>query len=122
MLTYNLDTAASILYLQPHSAFAADDFIKIAEAVDPHIEATGGLAGVIIEAPEFPGWDSFGALIAHFRLVRDHHRYVKKLAVVSDSPLVKVIETLAAHFVSAEVRRFPAGAAEQAKQWILSAA
>ena len=122
MLTYHLDTAASILYLNPQSAFTADDFLKLAATVDPHIEATGGLAGVLIEAPEFPGWDSFDALAAHFRLVRDHHRYVKKLAVVSDAPLVKVIETLAAHFVSAEVRRFPEGDAEAAKQWIVSGA
>lgn len=119
MIEYHLDTVHSILYMQPKSALAADDFVKIAKAVDPHIEATGGLAGVIIETPAFPGWESFGALIAHFRLVRDHHRYVRKIAVVTDSTLVKVIESLASHFVSAEVRRFPSGKTEAANQWIL---
>ena len=122
MIEYNLDTAHSILYMRPKSALAADDFIKIARAVDPHIEATGGLAGVIIEAPAFPGWESFSALVAHFRLVRDHHRYVRKIAVVTDSTLVKVIESLASHFVSAEVRRFPPGETEAANQWILGGA
>ena len=122
MLAYDLDTAHSILSLKPQAAFAADDFARIAATVDPHIEATGGLAGVLIEAPEFPGWENFGALAAHFRLVRDHHRHIGKVAVVSDSPLVKVLEGLAAHFVAAEVRRFPAGEAESAKQWILSGA
>ena len=119
MIDYNLDAAHSILYMLPTSALAAEDFVKIAEAVDPHIEATGGLAGVIIEVPEFTGWDSFGALVAHFRLIRDHHKYVSKVAVVTDSALVKLIESLASHFVSAEVRQFPWGETEVATQWIL---
>jgi len=119
MIDYNLDAAHSILYMQPTSALAAEDFIKIAEAVDPHIEATGGLAGVIIEVPTFTGWESFGALVAHFRLIRDHHKYVSKVAVVTDSTLVKLIESLASHFVAAEVRQFPWGETEVATQWIL---
>ena len=119
MIDYNLDAAHSILCMRPTSALAAEDFVKIAEAVDPHIEATGGLAGVIIEVPEFTGWDSFGALVAHFRLIRDHHKYVSKVAVVTDSTLVKLIESLASHFVSAEVRQFPWGETEVATQGIL---
>lgn len=120
MIEYSLDAADSILYLRPKSALAADDFVKLARAVDSHIEATGDLAGVIIEAPAFPGWDSLGALVTHFRLVRDHHRHVRKVAVLTDSALVKVIERLASHFVSAEIRRFPPGETEAAKQWVLS--
>jgi len=46
MIEYNLDAAHSILYMQPTSALAAEDFIKIAEAVDPHIE--GSLVGRVL--------------------------------------------------------------------------
>ncbi len=119
MIDYYLDSAHSILYMRPKSALSEEDFVKIAKAVDPHIEATGCLSGVVIEAPAFPGWESFGALVAHFRLVRDHHRHVRKIAVVTDSTLVEMIESLASHFVSAEVKRFPLGETEAAKQWIL---
>ena len=55
MIEYNLDTEHSILHVQPKSAIEQDDFVKLAKAVDPHIEATGGLAGLIIEGPSFPG-------------------------------------------------------------------
>ena len=55
MIEYNLDTEHSILHVQPKSAIQQDDFVKLAKAVDPHIEATGGLAGLIIETPSFPG-------------------------------------------------------------------
>ena len=120
MVEHKLDTTDSILYLRPTSALAAEDFAKIASTVDPHIEATGGLAGIVIEAPSFPGWESFGATAAHFRFVRDHHRRVKKIAVVTDSTFGKLAEHLASHFVAAEIKRFPAGQAEAARQWILT--
>ena len=70
MIEYDLDTENSIVVVRPKSALKKDDFTKLANAVDPHIEATGDLAGVIIEASGFPGWDSFGALINHIRFVR----------------------------------------------------
>ena len=60
MIEYDLDTEHSILHVQPKSAIEQDDFVQLAKAVDPHIEATGGLAGLIIETPGFPGWKSLG--------------------------------------------------------------
>ena len=106
--------------MQPKSPLEQDDFVKLAKAVDPYIEATGGLAGLIIEAPAFPGWDSFGTMVTHFRFVRDHHKRVKRIAVVTDSSMGDVAERLASHFVSAEIRHFPAGQIEAARQWISS--
>jgi hypothetical protein len=120
MIEYDLDTEHSILHVRPKSALEKDDFVKLAKAVDPHIEATSGLAGLIIEAPSFPGWESLGAMVNHFRFVRDHHKHIKKIAVVTDSHLGDVAERLASHFVSAEIRHFPAGQTEAARQWIMS--
>ena len=122
MIEYHLDTEHSILHVQPKSAIAQDDITKLAKAVDPHIEATGGLAGVILEAPKFPGWQSLGAMVTHFRFVRDHHKHVKKIAVVTDSALGDFAQRLASHFVSAEIRHFPAGQVEEAQKWILNGA
>jgi hypothetical protein len=120
MIDFDLDTAHSILYVRPRSALAADDFARLARAVDPQIEASGDLAGLIIEVPAFPGWDSVGAFLAHFRFVRDHHKHIKKVAVVTDSSLGNVAERLASHFVSAEIKHFPAGQLAAAEQWILA--
>jgi hypothetical protein len=120
MIEYDLDTAHSILHVRPQSALEQDDFVKLASAVDPHIEAAGGLAGLIIEAPTFPGWESFGAMVTHFRFVRDHQKRIKKIAVVTDSALGNVAEHLTSHFVSAEIRHFPAEQIEAARQWIMN--
>jgi SpoIIAA-like len=120
MIEYDLDTEHSILDVRPKSPLEQDDFVTLAKAVDPHIEATGGLAGLIIDAPSFPGWENFGAMVDHLRFVRDHHKRVSKLAVVTDSHLGDVAERLASHFVSAEIKHFPAGQTEAARQWIMS--
>ncbi len=118
MIEYNLDTTTSVLYIKPTSSLEKSDFIKLAEVADPHIEATGGLAGVIIDAPAFPGWDSLGAMVEHFRFVRDHHQHVQKVCIVTDSAIGDVAERLASHFITAEIKHFPAGSLDAAKQWV----
>jgi hypothetical protein len=120
MIEYDLDTKHSILQITPQSALEQKDFDKLAKAIDPQIEEAGGLAGLIIDAAAFPGWDSFGAMVTHFRFVRDHQKDVKKVALVTDSHLGDVAERLASHFISAEIRHFPAGQTEAARQWIMN--
>jgi len=122
MIEYSLDTANSILYVRPKSALAPEDFLQLAKTVDPYIERTGDLAGLILETSTFPGWTSLGAVAAHLRFVRDHHRHIKKVALVTDAALGNIAERLASHFVSATIRHFPAGQTEAAKQWITSPA
>ena len=121
MIDYSFDAAQSILHLRPKAALTKEDFAQIAKSVDPHIEKKGALAGIIIELSAFPGWDSLGAMAAHFRFVRDHHKKVKKVAVVTDLKLGEVAEKLASHFVSAEIKHFPAGQTQAAQKWIMGA-
>ena len=119
MIEHTLDTANSILHIRPKSALGEGDFAELAKTVDQHIEKTGtGLAGLIVEVQAFPGWESLGAMAAHFRFVRDHHRRVRKVAIVTDSAIGNVAEHFASHFVAAEIRHFRAGELEAAKQWI----
>lgn len=120
MIESSLDTAQSILYVRPKSALEQADFVKLTEEVDPYLESSGGLRGLIIEAPAFPGWNSFGALATHIRFVRDHHRRIEKIALVTDSAIGNVAEHLASHFVSAQIKRFSAAEIADAKQWITS--
>ena len=121
MIAYSLDAESSILFVWPKSALEKRDFEELAAAADPYIEKNGGLAGLIIETPAFPGWDSLGALAAHFRFVRDHHKHIRRIGLVTDAAAATVAERLASHFVSAEIKHFPAGQREAAKHWIVSA-
>jgi SpoIIAA-like len=122
MIDYSLDSEHSVLTVLPKSALASDDFTELTKAVDAHITATGGLAGVIIDAPAFPGWRSLGGMVNHFRFIHNHHRNVKRVALVTDSNIGDVAQHLAAHFASADVRHFPHQQLEQARQWITDGA
>jgi hypothetical protein len=120
MIESTLDTAQSILTIHPESALTEADFASLAAKVDPYIESHGALHGLVIDAPRFPGWDSFGALAAHIRFVRDHHRRVEKIAIVTDSAVGGVVQHLASHFVAATIRHFPSAQRDAARQWVAS--
>lgn len=117
-LHFHLDPATSVLTLRPDSALEKSDFAELAKTVDPHIEQHGDLAGLILDVDRFPGWDGFSAMVTHIRFVRDHHRHVKKIAVVTDSHLGDAAEHLASHFIAAEIKHFPSNELDQAKAWI----
>jgi hypothetical protein len=118
MLHHEILRERGVLVIRPEGALRAEDFSALAGAVDPYIEQHGGLRGVLVEAPAFPGWESFAALVSHLRFVRDHHRQIRRIAVVTDSPLLSAAPRIASHFVSAEVRAFGARGRDAALAWI----
>jgi len=119
MIEHELDRSNAILHVQPKSSLAPSDFEGLAKVVDPFIEEHGDLAGLIVETTGFPGWSSFEGMITHLRFVRDHHRHIRKVALVTDSSVGNLAEHVVSHFVSAEMKVFPAGQVEEARQWIL---
>ena len=118
MLAHELLRDRGILLLRPQGPIQTGDFESIAKSVDPYIEQTGGLRGVMIEAPSFPGWDSFAALVSHLRFVRDHYKLITKIAVVSDSAVLSIAPQIAKHFVKAEFRNFSPNDRESALAWL----
>src|SRR5512134_804984 len=118
MLTHELLKDEGILILRPQAALEAADFEALVKEVDPYIEAHGRLRGLLIEAESFPGWQDFAALLSHFRFIRDHHRFIARVAAVSDSPLLSFGPHIASHFVAAEVRHFNIADREQALDWV----
>ena len=49
--------------------------------------------------------------------VRDHLRQIRRVAAVSDSPVLAFLPRLASHFVAAEVRHFPYAERADALSW-----
>jgi hypothetical protein len=118
MLAHELLRNEGILLIRPQGPIQKDDFESVAKVVDPYIEDKGRLRGVMVEAPSFPGWDSFAALLSHLRFVRDHHQHVTKVAAVSDSAILTIAPQIAKHFVKAEFRHFNASDREAALAWL----
>lgn len=121
MLSHELLQDEGVLILRPLAALEAADFAALARKVDPYIETHGRLRGLVIEAQSFPGWSDFAALLSHFSFVRDHHRFIARVAAVSNSPLLSFGPRIASHFLAAEVRHFPWAEREQALDWVRQA-
>src|SRR5262245_2466240 len=118
MVNYELDREEGILIIRPEGSLEASDFQKIAQEVDPYIEANGKLHGVMIDAESFPGWKDFAALVAHLKFVRDHHRNIERIAAVSDSGFLAIAPKIASHFVQADVRHFAHAQKDEALHWL----
>jgi hypothetical protein len=106
------------LYVRPTGPLRKQYSDDIAQLVDPFIEETGGLAGLVLEVVHFPGWENPGAAARHFRFVRDHHTWIKKIALITDLPVGAAAEHIVSHFMAAEIKQFPSDGLEAAMAWI----
>ncbi|NYT77102.1 STAS/SEC14 domain-containing protein [Alcaligenaceae bacterium] len=107
MINYSIMQAEGILLITPSSPLSKEDFNSLNADVDVYLSKHARLHGIMIHAQKFPGWEGFGAFTAHMHFVREHHKQVERIAVVTDSPLAGIGELLAKHFTSAEVQHFP---------------
>jgi len=118
MIRFELLKDAGVLVVEPREALSADDFQAIARTIDPWIAEHGKLTGLLIDAPSFPGWDSFGALIQHLKFVRDHHRRIDRVAAVTDNAFLQIAPRIAAHLAHPEIRVFAGDDRAQALAWL----
>jgi len=120
VINIEFDDKKAIVVLSPSGTLHADDFAKVAEMVDPYIAEHGDLKGLIIYTKEFPGWEDFSALLTHIKFVKDHHKHIAKVALVSDMAIADFTKNIIGHFVNAEVATLPFNALQNAKTWMMS--
>ncbi len=118
MLNHELRHDDGILVLKPEGPLAAADFTALAGVVDAYLERHGTLRGVLIHAKSFPGWQNFGALLAHLKFVRNHHQRIEKIAAVADGAFATIMPHIASHFVHAQVRHFDFAREDAAWDWL----
>ena len=118
MVNHELLRDEGILIIRPEGSLQASDFQKIAQEIDPYIESHGKLHGVMIDAPAFPGWKDFAALLAHFNFVKGHHQKIDKIAAVSDSSFLTIAPQIASHFIQADIRHFAHSEFDNALAWL----
>ena len=118
MLNVKLNETKGIAILEPDGMLSEADFASVASIIDPYLEKSGKLNGIIIHVKSFPGWDSFSSLITHLKFVKEHHKKISHVAFVSDSPIGTFAEHVAGHFVNAEVKSFSFNELEKSIKWI----
>ena len=116
-VTYKLIPESNVLLVEPHGSLAVDDFDAIAAAVDAWIDNGHELAGIVVHARAFPGWESLGSMLRHVRFVRDQQRRVRRVAIAVDGKLAKLAPSLVETFVSAQVQHFGYEELDRALEW-----
>ncbi|WP_457102143.1 STAS/SEC14 domain-containing protein [Microbacterium sp. P5_E9] len=122
MLEYSIKQPEGILVLKPGAPLNKEDFGGLSAAVNGYLSDHAKLRGVLIHSKGFPGWENFGGFIAHMHFVRDHHKEVERIAIVTDSYFAGMAQLLGTHFTSAEVRHFPFSDDVKALDWLETAA
>lgn len=118
MLDYSVMKPEGILVLRPHAPLSKDDFSGVSAAVNAYLSDHDKLHGVLIQAKDFPGWENFDGFTAHMHFVKANHKKVERVAVVTDSAMAPIAQSLASHFTSAEVKRFPYEDDAEAMDWL----
>jgi hypothetical protein len=106
-----------VVVFEPEHALSAEDFDALALVVDPWIEANGELRGLVLHARDFPGWENVGAFFRHLRFVRDHHKFIRRIAICVGGTFASVGPRIAEHFVAAELKHFRADQLDAAIAW-----
>ncbi len=120
LISHELLRDEGILTLTPIGRLESDDFATLARVVDAYVSEEGALTGVMIYAESFPGWEDFGALISHFKFVKNNQGDIGKVAAVTDGQFLSIMPKIIDHFVSADVRHFDYGDREAALEWLRS--
>ncbi|HEY6828286.1 MAG TPA: STAS/SEC14 domain-containing protein [Gemmatimonadaceae bacterium] len=112
-----LDAERGVMVVEVTRSLQAQDFDALALMADPWIEAHGRLAGLVIHAREFPGWQNLGALVRHVRFVRDHHRAIERVALATDGKIASLAPRIGEHFVRAQLKTFAYEDVDRAIAW-----
>ena len=106
MIEFHLDEFNGIVHLRPNGLLNTADFEALGTVVDRYIAEIGVLPGLLIDAVQFPFWESFEAFRAHMVFIEEHHMKVARVAVVTENPVVSVLPMIADFFLQSEVEHY----------------
>ncbi len=118
MINITFDKESPIVTFEPEGELKESDFEILPKILDPFIKIHKRLDGFVVLAETFPPYEEFAACLGYLKFVKNQHKKVKRIALVTDSPIGEWKERLAEHFIAAEIRRFPYDAYEEAKRWV----
>ncbi|MCB9092330.1 MAG: STAS/SEC14 domain-containing protein [Halobacteriovoraceae bacterium] len=101
-----------------HGPLSSINFSAMRSIVDQYLKDKKELNSLMIHFKSFPGWEDVGSFIDHLSFVKDHQGKIKKVAVISDSSLPKLVAPIAKHFISPELREFTEAEIEIGKKWV----
>lgn len=117
MLQIDIRSHDNIAIVTPDGDLTGEEISKFSKKVNDYINETDQVPNLVLHTKSVPYWANFDALKKHLGFVRDHHRLVRKVAIVSDSKLLWLARSIVDHFVVAKVRRFNEESIDDAIAW-----
>lgn len=117
MLNIDIDQDANVFVMSLGHELGFSDVEKLKNKLDQYINETDRVPNLVFKVLKRPHWENFKTLKEHLRLVRDHHKLVKKVAVVSDGLMLNFLPGIIDHFVGAKVRHFSNDDLREAMDW-----
>lgn len=109
-----------ILVLEPDAdqALSEDDFEAVGKTIGAYLADHDQLRGILLHSRRFPGWQSIGALFAHLKFVNRVHDKIRKIALVTNSPMGTFADHVLDPLMLAKVRKFDYDERDQAMRWL----
>lgn len=118
MLSYNIEEEEGVVLIELSGPITRRALEALARDVDGYLNRKGPMRGLIIHTRSFPRWQDLGAFLRDMRFVLAHERKIRRVASVTDSPLLMLVHGIVRHIFSPEIRHFPYGDLEAARKWI----
>ncbi|MFE4016692.1 STAS/SEC14 domain-containing protein [Streptomyces sp. NPDC059101] len=116
-ISHRLLADSRVLVIEARQPLRAQDFEAPAVTTDDWLRTHDALAGLVIHARDFPGWENLNSLIRHVQFIHDHHRRIERIAIAADSKVTGLAPHLANRFVHSKVRHFAYDELDDALAW-----
>lgn len=121
MINTNIHDEQNVISIMPVGKVSEAEFDALANTINRYINERDQVPGLVIEARHLPHWDSFSAFLRHMKFIKNHHKVVKKVAIVGDGHTLQILPSLVDHFVSAKLRHYRAEQVADAIAWAAAA-
>lgn len=118
MLRITDDRERHCLILEPTGSLTRSDLDRLRETFDRVVAETDRAPSLVVHSASFPTWADLGALARHLRFIREHHKMVPRVALVSDARVLDAAPLIARRLVAAEIRHFPDKHLPAALDWV----
>lgn len=118
MLSYEIEEEGGIVLIELSGPITRTALEALTADVDAYLKRKETIRGLIIHTRSFPEWQDLGAFLRDMRFVLAHARSIRRVASVTNSPLLMLVHGIVRHVFSPEIRHFAYGDVEAARKWI----
>ena len=118
MLTYRIEEEEGIVLIDLSGPITREALGALTGDVDSYLARKGTIQGLIVHTRSFPRWQDLSSFLRDMRFVLAYERRIRRVASVTDSPLLMMVHGIVRHVFSPEIRHFRYGDLEAARKWI----